>query len=294
MSEKSYFRSILFVPADSERKIEKSVASGADVVVLDLEDSVSQDRIPYARDLALRHLESSPSRSAQKLWVRVNQIDSQQILGDLATVVKGAPDAVMLPKCASGADVQVLDHYLSALEHREGIPAKSISIVPVATETPRAMFGLHSYADCSARLLGMTWGAEDLSAALGAMSNKDGQGDLALPYRAARAWCLFGAKSAATLAIDGIFADFRNQAGLKSEVAQARRDGFDAKFAIHPDQIDAINQGFMPSEQEIEKASAIVQAFEQQQGQGAVQLDGVMLDKPHLKQALRILALAGK
>jgi len=290
----SSIRSILFVPADSERKIEKSTASGADAVVLDLEDSVSQERVGYARELALRHLQSHADRSRQKLWVRVNPLGSRLILDDLAAIVKGAPDAVMLPKCASGADVRVLDHYLSALERRDSVAEGSISIVPVATETPRAMFGLNSYGDCSARLLGLTWGAEDLSAATGAISNKDADGALALPYRLARTWCLFGAKSAGVLALDGIFADFRNRAGLQSEVAQARRDGFDAKFAIHPDQVAVINEGFTPDQAEIQKAQAIVQAFEWQQDKGTVQLDGVMLDKPHLTQALRVLAVAGK
>jgi len=289
-----FFRSILFVPADSERKIEKSVACGADAVVLDLEDSVSQERVEYARKLALHHLQSHTDRSLQKLWVRVNPLDSRLILDDLAAIVKGAPDAIMLPKSASGANVRVLDHYLSALERRDDVPVGSIRIVPVTTETPRAMFGLESYSDCSARLLGLTWGAEDLSAAVGAVSNKEADGTLALPYRLARSWCLFGAKAACVLAIDGIFADFRNHAGLLSEVTQARRDGFDAKFAIHPDQVRLINEGFKPDETEIQRAEAIVQAFERQQGKGAVQLNGVMLDKPHLTQALRVLAIANK
>ncbi|GAA5233586.1 CoA ester lyase [Verticiella sediminum] len=288
----SLLRSILFVPADSERKIEKSATSGADAVVLDLEDSISPERVAYARGLAAGYLQANPHRTTQQLWIRVNALDSALILDDLAAVVRAAPDALMLPKCASGDDVRVLDHYLTALERREGLPSGRIAIVPVATETARAMFGLGSYVDCSSRLLGLTWGAEDLSATLGASANKDADGGLSLPYRLARSLCLFGAKAAGVRAIDGISPDFRDMDALKSDVAQARRDGFNAKFAIHPVQVSAINEGFSPEPAEIRRAQAIVDAFEQQQGRGAVQLDGVMLDKPHLRQALHLLAMA--
>ncbi|MGE8612529.1 MAG: HpcH/HpaI aldolase/citrate lyase family protein [Achromobacter veterisilvae] len=285
-------RSILFVPADSDRKLEKSASSGADAVVLDLEDSISPDRLPYARDLAARYLQSRPDRSEQQLWIRVNQLGSELLLDDLAAVVRAAPDALMLPKCASGADVQVLAHYLTALERREGLPVGRIAVVPVATETPRAMFGLDTYSGSSDRLLGLTWGAEDLSAAVGASSNKDSHGGLSLPYLLARSSCLLGAKAADVLAIDGICPDFRNLDVLQTEVAQARRDGFNAKFAIHPAQVQAINEGFSPDAMEVARAQAVVQAFQEQQGKGAVQLDGVMLDKPHLTQAQRILAMS--
>lgn len=286
-------RSILFVPADSERKIAKSASSGADAVVLDLEDSVSPDRLPQARQLAIRHLLENPARDAQKIWVRVNPLGSDFILDDLATVVRGAPDVLMLPKCAGGDDVRVLDHYLTALERREGVTPGSIGIVSVATETPRAMFGLDTYAGCSPRLAGLTWGAEDLSSALGATGNKTAEGILCLPYQLARSFCLFGAKSAGVLAIDGICPDFRNPDALRLEVAQARRDGFNAKFAIHPDQVAVINQGFAPDADELARARAIVTAFELHQGLSVVQLDGEMLDKPHLTQARRVLAMVG-
>ncbi len=287
----STIRSILFVPADSERKIEKSATSGADAVVLDLEDSVSASRLGYARDLAVRYLQANIDRSKQKLWVRVNPLNSAFILDDLAVIARGAPDAVLLPKCASGADVQVLDHYLTALERRDGVSEGSIGIVPVATETPHAMFGLDSYRDCSARLIGLTWGAEDLSSAVGASTNKALDGTLAFTYQLARTLCLLGAKSAGVLAIDGVCPEFRESAVLKAEVAQARRDGFSAKFAIHPAQVGIINEGFLPTEEEVQHARAVVVAFEDHQGQGTVQLEGVMLDKPHLTQALRLLSL---
>lgn len=284
-------RSVLFVPADSERKIEKSASSGADAVVLDLEDSVAQSRLGYARDIVSSYL-TEHDRTRQKIWVRINPLDSAFILDDLAAVVRGAPDAVMLPKCSGGQDVKVLDHYLTALERREGVAAGHIRIVPVATETPAAMFGLGSYSECSQRLLGLTWGAEDLSSAVGATTNKDGGGTLTFTYQMARSMCLLAARSAQVLPIDGICADFRNEAVLREEVAQARRDGFSAKFAIHPAQIEAINQGFLPNEAEVEHARAILQAFESHKDQGAVQLNGIMLDKPHLLQAQEIVALA--
>lgn len=286
-----YIRSVLFVPADSERKIEKSATSGADAVVLDLEDSVSQSRLGYARDLVVRYLSDPNNRKKQKLWVRVNPLNSALILDDLAAVVRSAPDALMLPKCSGGADVKVLDHYLTALEQRDGVPLGHIGVVPVTTETPHAMFGLGSYRECSNRLLGMTWGAEDLSSAVGASTNKESDGTLAFTYRMARSMCLLAARSAQVLPIDGICADFRNEATIKAEVAQARRDGFSAKFAIHPAQVEFINQGFLPDEVEVEHARKVIQAFDDNQEQGAVQLDGVMLDKPHLIQAKQIVAL---
>lgn len=287
----SYTRSILFVPADSERKIEKSSTSGADAVVLDLEDSVSQSRLSYARDLVVRYLSDPSNREKQKLWVRVNPLGSAFILDDLAAVVRSAPDALMLPKCSGGADVKVLDHYLTVLERRDGVPSGHIGVVPVSTETPHAMFGLGSYRECSNRLLGMTWGAEDLSSAVGASSNKEGDGTLTFTYQMARSMCLLAAHSAQVLPIDGICADFRDAGVIKAEVAQARRDGFGAKFAIHPAQVEFINQGFLPDNAEVEYARAVIQAFDDHQEQGVVQLNGVMLDKPHLVQAQQIIAL---
>jgi len=284
-------RSILFVPADSERKIEKSASSGADAVVLDLEDSVAQSRLGYARDLVMRYLSSSSDRRKQKLWVRVNPLNSPFILEDLAAVVRSAPDALMLPKCSGGADVKILDHYLTILEQRDGLAPGRIGIVPVATETPEAIFGLQSYRGCSQRLLAMTWGAEDLSSAVGATTNKENDGSLAFTYQLARTLCLLSARSAQVLPIDGICADFRNNGVLQAEVAQARRDGFGAKFAIHPSQVAPINEGFLPNDTEVEYARAVIKAFDEPREQGAVQLEGMMLDKPHLLQAQQILAI---
>lgn len=284
-------RSILFVPADSERKIEKSASSGADAVVLDLEDSVAQSRLGYARDMVTRYLSSSNGQRKQKLWVRVNPLNSPFILEDLAAVVRSAPDVLMLPKCSGGADVKILDHYLTILEQRDGLAPGRIGIVPVATETPEAIFGLQSYRGCSQRLLAMTWGAEDLSSAVGATTNKENDGSLAFTYQLARTLCLLSARSAQVLPIDGICADFRNNGVLQAEVARARRDGFGAKFAIHPSQVARINEGFLPNDTEVEYARAVIKAFDERREQGAVQLEGMMLDKPHLLQAQQILAI---
>jgi citrate lyase subunit beta/citryl-CoA lyase len=285
-------RSFLFVPGDSERKMAKAGASAADALVLDLEDSVSLEQLPVARKLVREFLCSRPDRTKQQLWVRINPLDSGKALDDLAAVVGGAPDGLLLPKCGSGAEVTRLDHYLTALERREDIAHGSIRIMPVATETAGAMFELGSYRNASPRLFGLTWGAEDLSTALGAATNKDDDGTYQLTYRLARTLCLLGAKASGVQAVDTIRANFRDTEGLVGEVRRARQDGFDAKFAIHPDQVATINAGFLPDEREIAHARAIIAAFEASGGAGAVQLNGMMLDKPHLTQAQQVLEAA--
>jgi citrate lyase subunit beta/citryl-CoA lyase len=287
-------RSFLFVPADSERKMAKAASSAADALVLDLEDSVAVERIEFARNLTREYLLTHPERSKQQVWVRINPLGSSKALDDLAAIVAGSPDGLLLPKCESGAEVTRLDHYLTALERREGIADGAIKIIPVATETPAAMFGLGSYRGASRRLHGITWGAEDLSTALGASTNRADDSTLALTYQLARSYCLLGAKAAGVQAIDGIHGNFRDSEALASEVRRSRQDGFNAKFAIHPDQVAVINNGFLPDEREVERARSIVAAFNASNGVGTTQLDGMMLDKPHLTQALRILEAAGK
>jgi citrate lyase subunit beta/citryl-CoA lyase len=285
-------RSFLFVPGDSERKMAKAGASAADALVLDLEDSVSLEQLPAARKLVREFLRSRPDRTKQQLWVRINPLDSGKALDDLAAVVGGAPDGLLLPKCGSGAEATRLDHYLTALERREDVAHGSIRIMAVATETAGAMFELGSYRNASPRFFGLTWGAEDLSTALGAATNKDDDGTYQLTYRLARTLCLLGAKASGVLAVDTIRANFRDAEGLVAEVRRARQDGFNAKFAIHPDQVATINAGFLPDEREIAHARAIIAAFEASGGAGAVQLNGMMLDKPHLTQAQQILEAA--
>ncbi len=284
-------RSRLFVPGDSEKKMAKAQGTRASGLILDLEDSVSADRTDTARSLVREYLLCHADRTRQQVWVRINALSTAMALPDLAAIVAGAPDGIMLPKVGSAQDVVMLDHYLTALEQREGIALGSIRILPVVTETPEAMFTLNSYKNCSRRLAGLTWGAEDLAAALGAASNRVVGGGYEFTYQLARSLCLLGAHAAGVQAIETISTNFRDHEALLSEVRASRRAGFGGKMAIHPDQIDTINAGFAPSEAEFAQAKAIVQAFQNAQlGAGAVQLDGKMLDKPHLVQALRMLA----
>ena len=286
-------KSFLFVPGDSEKKMDKARGSNAAALILDLEDSVSAERIDIARTLVREFLVSNADRKRQQLWVRINPLSSSMNLPDLAAILPGAPDGVMLPKVASAQDVMVVDHYLTALEQREGLPLKAVRILPVVTETPAAMFSLQSYQGCSARLAGLTWGAEDLSAAVGASGNRLENGEYEFTYQLARSLCLLGANAAGVQPIETISTNFRDPEALLRDVRASRRAGFTGKMAIHPDQVDIINQGFSPDEAEVQRAKAIVSAFENGiSGAGTVQIDGQMLDKPHLVQALRVLASA--
>ena len=286
-------RSMLFVPGDSERKLAKSAESPADALILDLEDSVAAERTAVARGLVREYLDAAPDRSGRALWVRINPLSTPAALIDLAAVVGGRPDGIMLPKPDSGVDVARLDHYLSALECREGVEAGSIRIIPVATETAAALFSLGSYAGCSDRLVGMTWGAEDLATALGASTNRAEGGGFAFPYEMARSLCLAGAAAAAVQPIDTLHADFRDRAGLETHSRISRSMGFTGRLAIHPDQVEIINAAYTPDAADVAHAQRVVDAFAASPGLGVVGLDGMMLDMPHLKAARRILAMAG-
>jgi len=285
-------RSMLFVPGDSERKLLKGAGCGADALVLDLEDSVPADRIAIARTMVREYLAGHRDRSKQELWVRVNPLSTGKALPDLAAIAGGPPDGVLLPKTSSASDVVELDHYLSALETREGVAQGSIRIMAVATETPIALFTLGTFAGCSPRLAGMTWGAEDLSSALGAATNRDAEGNLEFTYRLARSLCLAAAVAANVQPIDTAFVDFRDLEGLRRESRAALRAGFTGKIAIHPDQVAVINDAFTPTAEDIAYAKRVVEAFAS--GAGTVGLDGKMLDMPHLKQAQKILAFANR
>jgi citrate lyase subunit beta/citryl-CoA lyase len=287
-------RSFLFVPGDSDRKIAKAGGSPAHALVLDLEDSVAPERLQEARRKVRDYLGAHRDRATQQLWVRINPLASGNALDDLAQVVGGAPDGLLLPKCTGGHEITTLDHYLSALERRDEVAPDSIKIMPVATETAVAMFEMGTYRGASPRLFGLTWGAEDLSTALGAATNKGPDGAYAFPYQLARTLCLLGSRAAGVHAIDTVYPDFRDIEGLATEVGIARRDGFTAKLAIHPDQVAVINAGFTPDANEVEQARAIVAAFRASPGAGVVQVDGRMVDKPHLIQALRILEASGE
>jgi citrate lyase subunit beta/citryl-CoA lyase len=284
-------RSLLFVPGDSEKKLTKSTSTSADALILDLEDSVAPERTSIARNMAAEFLKAHPKRTEQQLWVRINPLQTPEALADLVAVMAGKPDGIMLPKPLNAKHAQQLDHYLSALEIREGLTLGSTRIIPVATEVPGAVFDLSSYASSSPRLLGLTWGAEDLATAVGATSNKDESGEFSFTYKLARSLCLLASAHAQIQAIDTLSVDFKNLQALARDVQGARREGFTGKLAIHPDQVDVINQGFTPSAQEISHAHNIIDAFAKASGAGAVQIDGKMVDKPHLTQALRLIDL---
>ena len=282
-------KSLLFVPGDSEKKLAKAASTGADALLLDLEDAVSQDRLPIARGLVLDYLKSH-DRSSQQVWVRINPLNTQLSLPDLVAVMPGKPDGIVLPKPLNASDVLQLDHFLSALEQREGIKAGHTRILPVATEVAGALFSLNTYAGCSARLAGLTWGAEDLATAVGASTNKKDNGEFDDTFVLARSLCLLAAAHAGVQAIDTLSVDFRHADSLQADVQRAKRQGFSGKLAIHPDQVAIINAGFTATPEELQHAQRIVDTFAQSGGAGAVQLDGKMVDKPHLTQALRLLS----
>jgi citrate lyase subunit beta/citryl-CoA lyase len=283
-------RSFLFVPGDSERKLVKGGESGADALILDLEDSVAPARKPIARGMVPDYLRAHADRRPQ-LWVRINPLDEGG-LADAAAVVQAAPDGLVVPKVAGPADLLRLSHWLDALEARDGLPAGRIRLLAVATETAAAVLGLAEYARVPVpRLFGLTWGAEDLAAALGASSNQDPAGGLALTYRHARSACLLAAVAAGAQPIDTLEPDFRDEAGLRAACAAARREGFTGKIAIHPAQVAAINAGFRPTAEEVAFARRVVAAFAASPGIGTVGLDGRMVDMPHLRQAQRVLAV---
>ncbi len=284
---------MLFIPADSDKKLAKADATGADALILDLEDSVAPENKDAARAKAAEFLAARPrsSRSMQ-LWVRVNPLEGVLTLGDLAAIMTAGPCGIMLPKAEGPADVLKLSYFLDALEAREALPAGSTAIVAIATETALAPFKLGDYAAAGLdRLLGMTWGSEDLSAALGASTNTDDAGHLSETYRMVRSMTLLGAKAAGVQAIDGVFVDFRDEAGLRASSVASRAEGFTGRLAIHPAQVAPINESYMPGAAEIEEAHRVVAALAAAGG-GAAALDGKMIDMPHRKRAEAVLALA--
>jgi citrate lyase subunit beta/citryl-CoA lyase len=282
-------RSLLFVPGDSERKFARARGCGADALILDLEDSVAPPQKAAARALAAKLIDEKQRRD-WSLFVRVNPLDTGMTLDDLAAVVKPGLDALLVPKANGAADLERISHYVDALEARAGMLQGSVKLASVATETPKAMFALGSYAPAHARLIALTWGAEDLSAALGATDNKEPDGAWTFPYQLARAQCLIAASAAGVAGIDTLFADYRDLAGLEQDCRRSRRDGFTGRLAIHPDQIAAINRSYAPSPAEIERARKIVEAFEANPGAGTLGIDGKMVDLPHLKAARNTLA----
>ncbi len=282
-------RSFLFVPADSERKLEKAAASGADAVIVDLEDSVAPRERPRARGLARAFLEGE---HAPALWVRINPLDTDDALADLAELMPVAPAGIVLPKPRGPADALRLAEMLDALEQENNLPLGETRILPIATERPAALLSLDGYAQPMPRLAGLTWGAEDLSAALGATAIRDEQGRWLPTFELARSLCLVAAAAAEVPAIDTVFTDFRDAAGLEAYANRARRDGFCGMLAIHPSQVEGINRAFVPGADEIERAQRIVALFDANPDAGALGMDGEMIDRPHWLQARRVLELA--
>ena len=287
-------RSMLFVPADSERKLAKSLASDADVLILDLEDAVAEARKPVARAMAAEYIGAHAATIKPRLFVRINPLDTALAMPDLAAVTVSGLAGILLPKTRGTADIVQLGHGLDALEARAGLAAGSVKIVPVATETPHAMLNMQGFGNTPLpRLAAVTWGAEDLSAAVGAVSNKDEDGAYSPLYDWAASLCLTAAAAAGVTPLDTVHTDFKDAAGLERACRASRRRGFRGRIAIHPDQVDTINACYSPSAAERAHAQRIVDAFAASPEAGTLSIDGQMIDKPHLTQALRTLAAAG-
>jgi citrate lyase subunit beta / citryl-CoA lyase len=286
-------RSLLFVPADSPKKLDKAMTSGADALIIDLEDSVAFDGKAKARESAAAFLKSAmPAATRPYIMVRVNALQTGLTDADLDAIAPAKPDAIMLPKAEGGASIMHADAKLSVREAINGLPDGHIKIIAIATETAVSLFVAGTYAGSSARLSALTWGAEDLSAELGAQTNRHADGNFLDPYRLARVLCLAGAAAAQVPAIDTVYVDFRNNEGFRRECEEAARDGFVGKMAIHPAQVPIINEVFTPSSASIKHAQSVIDAFIANPGAGVVSIGGVMYDQPHLSRAKRLLARA--
>ena len=282
-------RSLLFVPGDSARKFAKAVGTGADALILDLEDAVAPSQKVAARAMVAALLDDRSPRDWQ-FFVRVNPFDTGMTLDDMAAVVKPGLDGLLIPKADGAVDIVRIGHYLDAFEERAGMTVGSVKIAVVATETPAAMFALGSYTPAHPRLVGLTWGAEDLGAAIGATDNRFPDGSWTFPYQVARAQCLFAASAAGVAPLETLYGDFRDTEGLAANCRAARRDGFTGRLAIHPDQVATINACFSPSDEDVAHARRVVAAFAAAPDDGTIGIDGKMYDIPHLKAAQRVLA----
>jgi citrate lyase subunit beta / citryl-CoA lyase len=275
-------RSLLFVPGDQPERMEKALGSGADALILDLEDAVTPDRKKESRACVAKFL--SRGARSMPLFARINALGSGMADDDLAAIILHEPDGIVLPKAEGSRSLIDLEQRLKALGDAHA------AILPIATETPAAIFALGSYGDVTPRLCGLTWGAEDLPAAMGAATPREADGRYTPPYEVARSLLLFGAHAAGVPAIETVYPAFRDLDGLKAYATRGRRDGFSGMMAIHPAQVEVINAAFTPSDVEIAWARRIVELFEKNPGTGALSLDGKMVDAPHLKQAKRLLA----
>ncbi|MGI9247325.1 MAG: HpcH/HpaI aldolase/citrate lyase family protein, partial [Steroidobacteraceae bacterium] len=289
----SLMRSMLFVPGDRPDRFDKAVRSGADAVIFDLEDAVTAAGRPQARRNVAERLLASGTREIPH-WVRINPVATDDALDDLAVVAAARPDGVVLPKARTGADLERLDHWLEALERQHGFMRDAIRVVALVTETAHAVLHAHTFVAPPPRVVGYSWGAEDLAADVGASANRDADGSYEHAFRAARAACLMMAAAAGVAAIDTTDIDFRDPAAIERRARESRRDGFSGKLAIHPAQLTPIHAAFSPSQPEVEWARRVLAALAAAPGQGAVAIDGRMIDRPHVRQAERILAALGR
>jgi citrate lyase subunit beta / citryl-CoA lyase len=285
-------RSWLFAPGDSERKMEKATAGSADIVILDLEDAVAEPQKSKARAMVTAFLMANAQQRA-RLWVRINPIQGPHALADLAAVMPATPTGIMFPKPRGRADAERLDHYLTAFEAAAGTAIGSTPVMLLATEEPASMLAIGSYAGVP-RIAAMSWGGEDLATALGASDNRGDYGGYDFTYELARSLCLVGAAAAGVPAIETIHGDFKDDAGLRKRAAQMRRAGYRGMLAIHPAQVDIINEAFSPSSEEIAAAQEIVDLFAANPAAGTIGHKGAMLDRPHLARAQAVLALAAR
>jgi citrate lyase subunit beta / citryl-CoA lyase len=286
-------RSLLFVPADGGRKLAKALGCGADAVIVDLEDSIAPDRKAPARASAAAFVSEAAGEARRPfICVRVNGLGTGLTDDDLDAIVPARPDAIMLPKAEGGAAIVHADAKLAAREAISGLPDGHIKIIAMAIESAAGLFLAGTVRRQSARLIGLSWGAEDLAAELGAETNRDHDGRYTSPYWLARTLCLMTAAAAQAQAIETIYVDYRDAQGLRRDSQDARRDGFTGRLAIHPQQVPIINEVFTPSAEALAKAQAVVAAFAASSGAGAIGIDGVMYDRPHLVRAQQLIARA--
>ena len=287
------FRSLLFAPGDSEKKMLKASNVGADCVILDLEDSVVESRKPVAREMVTEFLKQGGNPQVS-YFVRINPLDSGKFLQDLAAVVPVAPAGIVFPKSNGVQEAVSISNYVEILEAEHGLPAGSVKLLPIVSETPTALFTMGEYRDGPSRMIGLTWGAEDLGAAVGASANLQSNKDWTSPYQMTRALCLFAAHAAKVQAIDTVMADFRDLDQLRVVCDEGRRVGFTGKICIHPAQVEVINETYSPSAEELDHARAVIKAFADNPEAGTLQIEGKMIDKPHLVLAERVIAFAAE
>jgi citrate lyase subunit beta/citryl-CoA lyase len=285
-------RTMLFVPGDRPERFDKAVASGADAVIFDLEDAVVPERRAAARLEIARYL--ADAQRKVPLWVRINPVTTEDALLDLAAVIDGRPEGIMLPKARDGADVDRVSHWLESLEARAGLGRGSVGLIPLITERAGAVLNAASFTRLPARVRGLTWGAEDLAADVGALGNRLPDGEFEYTYAYARSMCLLAAAAAGVAAIDTVDIEIRDVAAVERRARDSKRQGFAGKMAIHPAQVAPIHAAFTPAAAEVEWAGRVLAAFSASPGAGAVSLDGRMLDRPHIRQAERILAAAAR